>query len=350
MATITIGHHPELTSGRLLVALLAAVLALALLAFGWMLAAGPSQAQSGSMQNCPPAGKWSIAVWEGDSGMAADAALATCGANTVSAAYSLDPQTGAWSRWFAGKPDVSNLSPLNDLQGVLALGAAGGPTVTATPAGTPTPGTGDVTLVSTNSWTTTSSFLIDGEGRSLTVVGELRNDSPTYRSVGQITIRFYDDAGQQVGIRTTGPFDHILRPGGTTAFNEDFPSITYYEGETNDYPDGWTRYEITFSSQDASEDADTLVDMTIDNVQISDDGRNVTGNVMNTSSKTARAYGVTAYVIYRQEDGTILNAAREYLANQNPLGPGESLPFDISVWTGPVDFSSYVAQAYAEAE
>ena len=87
-----------------------------------------------------------------------------------------------------------------------------------------------MTLVSTNSWTTTSGFLIDGEGRSLTVVGELRNDSPTDRSVGEITIRFYDGAGQQVGIRKTGTFDHILRPGRTTAFNENLPSVIYFEG------------------------------------------------------------------------------------------------------------------------
>jgi hypothetical protein len=325
------------------------MLVLGVLAFAWVLSAGPSEAQSGSMQNCPPAGKWSIAVWEGDSGAAADAALATCGANSVSAAYSLDAQTGGWSRWFAGKPDVSNLAPLSDLQGVLALGVAAGPVATPTPVATPALSTGDVTLVSSNSWTTTSTFLIDGEGRSLTVVGELRNDSPTDRSVGQITIRFYDDAGQQVGIRTTGPFDQILRPGGITAFNEDFPSIIYYEDETNDYPEGWTRYEITFSPQDASEDADTLVDMTVENVQISDDGRHVTGNVVNASSKTARSWSVDAYVIFRREDGTILNAARDPMLNQNPLAPGESMPFDITLYDT-VDFSSYVVQAYAEAE
>jgi hypothetical protein len=299
------------------------------------------------MHSCPPAGKWSIAVWEGDSGTTADAALATCGAGTVAAAYSLDPQTGAWSRWFAGKPDVSNLPPLSDLQGVLALGAAGGPVVTATPAGTPTPGTGDVTLVSTNSWTTTSTFLIDGEGRSVTVVGELRNDSPTVRSVGEITIRFYDGAGQQVGIRKTLAFEGILRPGRTTAFNEDFPSITYYEDETNNYPEGWTRYEITFSSHETS--ADRLVDMTVENVQISDDGRHVTGNVVTASSTTARSWSVTAYVIFRREDGTILNAADAPLLNQNPLAAGESMPFDITLYD-PVDFSSYVVQAYAESE
>jgi hypothetical protein len=331
-----------------LVALVAAALALGLLAFGSMLATGSSEAQSGSMHNCPPAGKWSIAVWEGDSGAAADAALATCGANSVAAAYSLDPQTGGWSRWFAGKPDVSNLPPLSDLQGVLALGAGGGPVVTATPAGTPTPGTGDVTLVGTNSWTSTSPFLIDGEERRVTVVGELRNDSPTDRSVGKITIRFYDGAGQQVGIRETSPFDHILRPGRTTAFNEELPSITYYENETNNYPEGWTKYEITFSSDDASEYTDTLVDMTFENVQISDGGHHVTGNVVNASSKTARSFSVDAYVIYRREDGTILNAAVDYLLN-DPLPPGESLPFDITV-SGEVDFSSYVVQGHGDTE
>jgi hypothetical protein len=77
----------------------------------------------GEMHNCPPAGKWSIAVWNGGTGTAASDALATCGAGAVAAAYSLDSATGAWSRWFAGKPDVSNLAPLNDMQGVLALGA-----------------------------------------------------------------------------------------------------------------------------------------------------------------------------------------------------------------------------------
>jgi hypothetical protein len=325
------------------------MLALGLLAFGWMLAAGPSEAQSGSMHNCPPAGKWSIAVWEGDSGAAADAALATCGAGEVAAAYSLDPQTGGWSRWFAGKPDVSNLPPLSDLQGVLALGAAAGPVVTPTPAATLTPGTGDVTLVSTNSWTSTSTLLIDGEGRRVTVVGELRNDSPADRSVGSISIRFYDEAGQQVVIRDADPFDGILRPGRTTAFNEDSPSLLYFEGETNDYPEGWTRYEITVSSYDVPEYVAPPVDMTVENVQISDDGRHATGNVVNTSSKTARAYGVSAYAIYYRADGTILNAECDCYFNNSPLPPGESMPFDITLY-GPVDFSSYVVQAYAEAE
>ena len=62
-------------------------------------------------------------------------------------------------------------------------------------------------------------------------------------------------------------------------------------------------------------------------------------------------YGVTVYVIYRRQDGTMLNAKEDYGSNSNPLAPGQSVPFDITFWSGgSVDFSSYVVQAYAEAE
>ena len=100
-----------------------------------------------------------------------------------------------------------------------------------------------------------------------------------------------------------------------------------------------------------SEYEDKPVDMTVDNVQISDGGLHVTGNAVNSSSKTVLAYGVTVYVIYRREDGTILNAGQDPIGNSNPLAPGESVPFDIVFLSSePVDFSSYVVQAYAEAE
>ena len=337
-------------NSRLVVALVAAVLALGVLATGWMLAAGPSEAQSGSMQNCPPVGKWSIAVWDGASGTAADDALATCGAGTVAAAYSLDPQTG-WSRWFAGKPDVSNLPPLSDLQGVLALGAAAGPVVTPTPSATPAPGTGDITLVSSNAFTRTMAITIDGENREVTVVGELRNDSPSDRSLGEITIRFYDGAGQQVGVRKTYAFGDIIRPGRTTAFHESTSSVISFRDETTAYPEGWTRYEKTLSPHDAYDWEDKPVDMTVENVQVSDGGLRVTGNAVNASSKTVPAYGASAYAIYRHEDGTILNARQDSALNVNPIPPGGKIPFDITFLSGePVDFSSYLVQAYAVAE
>jgi hypothetical protein len=93
------------------------------------------------MHTCPPPGRWSIAVWDGAGGSEAAGALGTCGEGGVAAAYSLDSETGAWLRWFAGKPEVSNLVALDNMQGVLALGAAAGtsPTSTAPPPTTPAP-------------------------------------------------------------------------------------------------------------------------------------------------------------------------------------------------------------------
>jgi hypothetical protein len=83
-------------------------------------------AQADQMVNCPQAGKWSIAVWAGPSGAASETALATCAA-AVAAAYYIDPDTQGWLRWFAGRPEISNLSTLGGLQGVLALGSAAAP-------------------------------------------------------------------------------------------------------------------------------------------------------------------------------------------------------------------------------
>ena len=115
-----------------------ALITAAVVTGGSAIAPERSDAQPGSMHNCPTAGKWSIAVWGGASGTEAADGLAACGGGSVAAAYSLDPQTGAWSRWFAGKPDVSNLPSLGDMQGLLVLGAAG-PVVTPTATTTPTP-------------------------------------------------------------------------------------------------------------------------------------------------------------------------------------------------------------------
>jgi hypothetical protein len=96
------------------------------------------------MHNCPQAGKWAISVWGGADGTDTGEALATCGAVPV-AAYSLDPETGGWSYWFGGQSGMATLTTVDNMQGVLALGAMGGPppspspTPTATPTPTPTP-------------------------------------------------------------------------------------------------------------------------------------------------------------------------------------------------------------------
>jgi len=113
------------SSYRFRVAPVAATLVLGTLALVAASQAGPSGAQQGNMLNCPQADKWAISVWDGLSGTEAADALATCGADAVDGAYSLDRQTQVWSRWFPGHPELSNLASLNDRQGLLALGGAG---------------------------------------------------------------------------------------------------------------------------------------------------------------------------------------------------------------------------------
>lgn len=111
-----------------------AVLALLLAGFVWTLAAGPSEAQQGSMHNCPGVGKWSIAVWEGDDAVGIEEALDTC-TEDVAAAYALDTDTGQWLHWFAGKPTLSNLTTLDDMEGIVALGAGASSPTPNLPAG-----------------------------------------------------------------------------------------------------------------------------------------------------------------------------------------------------------------------
>jgi hypothetical protein len=126
---------------NVLLLIVGAMLALGLVALVWTVGAGSSEAQQGAMQNCPQPGKWAISVWSGDDAVDTGQALATCAAG-VDAAYYIDPQTQAWQRWFAGRPEVTNLNTLDDVQGVVALGSMGAapPTATPTPTSTPTPG------------------------------------------------------------------------------------------------------------------------------------------------------------------------------------------------------------------
>jgi len=84
---------------------------------------GSPEPVQGSMQNCPQPGQWAIAVWDGDNGAAADQAFATCGEGAVAAAYNIDPDTQVWSRWFAGRPEISNLTTLSNSEGVIVLGS-----------------------------------------------------------------------------------------------------------------------------------------------------------------------------------------------------------------------------------
>jgi len=116
-----------MSGNRLIVAVVPVTLTLGLLTLVAALPASPSEAQQGTMNDCPLPGKWSVAVWDGDSGTETGQALSSCGEGAVGAAYSLDPDTQAWSRWFLGLPEMSNLSAVDAMQGVLALGSTQAP-------------------------------------------------------------------------------------------------------------------------------------------------------------------------------------------------------------------------------
>jgi hypothetical protein len=80
---------------------------------------------TGLLQNCPDAGKWAMSAWDGQGGIAAEQALATC-SGRVEAAYWLNPDTQGWLRYVRGLPAMSNLGTLNASQAILALGSASG--------------------------------------------------------------------------------------------------------------------------------------------------------------------------------------------------------------------------------
>jgi Tol biopolymer transport system component len=74
------------------------------------------------MANCPPANKWAIAVWDGP-GTGVGEALGACGEGAVDSAYYIDPDSQLWLRYLAGRPDLSNLEALDNMQGVIAHGS-----------------------------------------------------------------------------------------------------------------------------------------------------------------------------------------------------------------------------------
>ena len=62
----------------------------------------------GQMHYCPEPGRWSIATWSGQDNTPTGDALAPC-PQLVDAAYRIDPDAQTWTRYFRGRPEISNL-------------------------------------------------------------------------------------------------------------------------------------------------------------------------------------------------------------------------------------------------
>ena len=99
----------------------------------------PTPGPRGQLYSCPSTGRWSVAVWDVLDDTPTGEAVATCGQGAISAAYSLDSDSGAWRRYFPDRLELSNLGALDDMQGIIALGSssAPGPVGPAPPAGAP---------------------------------------------------------------------------------------------------------------------------------------------------------------------------------------------------------------------
>ena len=107
-----------------------------------VMGADSPQAQSGALHNCPHAGKWSVSVWNGPDGTDSGEVLATCGAGSVDMAYYIEPDTQEWQRYMVGHTDISNLSTVDNMQGIIAHGAVGVPRVMSTVVTQPKAGDG----------------------------------------------------------------------------------------------------------------------------------------------------------------------------------------------------------------
>jgi protein-disulfide isomerase len=87
----------------------------------------PTPLPRGQLPNCPSANLWSMAVWEGLDNTPTGEALATCGEAAVSVAYSLDPSSQRWWRYFPDHLDISDLAALDDMQAITTLGSGSAP-------------------------------------------------------------------------------------------------------------------------------------------------------------------------------------------------------------------------------
>jgi len=86
---------------------------------------GPANGNAFQLVNCPQPGKWVISTWDGPNSTAIGQAVGTCPDTSVAAVYWLDPQTQGWLRYVAGRPDITSLTTIDAMQGILTLG---GPT------------------------------------------------------------------------------------------------------------------------------------------------------------------------------------------------------------------------------
>lgn len=302
---------------KLRVLFLAGMATLGLLALIWAMMIGSSEAQQGAMQSCPQPGKWAISVWGGDDDTDAGEAFATCGPGLVKAAYYLEPQTQAWQRWFDGRPEISNLPPLNYMQGVVAVGSAEAPV----PSPTPTPAAAGFSVLNTSDYVS-----ITG---TLHVVGEVRNNNPFDALFVQIEATFFDTADRVVATEDGFACVTIIPAGGDSPFHI----------LLSDPPANIARYTLRAYDEPASEPPLSGLDISVVSTYTTWIGAyHVTGLITNNSSDTY--HWVEVCGAFYDSGGKVIRAGFDVLL-EDVFSPGESASFDFFQLVDSTQVASY---------
>jgi hypothetical protein len=223
---------------------------------------------------------------------------------------------------------------------------------TTQPVVVPPPATGGndgVVLVSSNAYVEQGGLSIDGEDRTLYIVAEIRNDNAGAVSVDEATVTIRDGSGNVIGTRKPRPIDNVLAAGETTYLYEFTPSMTYWEGETNNFPEGWASFEFTFNVQpwQTQHDWDD-VNLSVEAVVVSPSGT-ATGVIRNTTADPVQVTTLKSYIALYDAKGSLANVEWTYVTagGVDTLQPGETIPFEVSVAFGPHTYATTVVGAVA---
>lgn len=184
-----------------------------------------------------------------------------------------------------------------------------------------------VTVLGSNAFVTTAGTLIDGEDRRLHLQAELHNGTGGLLRLGQAELRVYDRDGNHVATRFSSPVVMYLGPGETTVVQEEFPTFPYFfEGETNDFPDGWTSWELVLDAvpwTPTAYDRGAPLGTQLDSIKETPGGNLMArGSVVNTLDHPV--VSVEWFVALYDADGRLVNVASTTAVFPEGIAPGAS--------------------------
>ncbi|MCB0194405.1 MAG: FxLYD domain-containing protein [Anaerolineae bacterium] len=155
------------------------------------------------------------------------------------------------------------------------------------------------------------------EFNTLTIVGELRNDSNLTVGQTDISIIFYDSTGATIGTATGETLLEVIQPG------ENSPFVV-----TLTRPQGYDSYSLRAIARPVS--AQKSAQLTVVELRRYEDGAgffHVKGKIENVGNSTAKRVKVAASIFGR--DKNIINVGFTYV-NPPTLAPGEYAEYDVT--------------------